>query len=74
MRLFARLSLDKAIPDHSTLLNFRHLLEKHNLCAPDLRESECLAFGSRRTAQRRKLVECHDHRGSQFYQTQERRA
>ncbi|GAB0153850.1 IS5-like element ISVch5 family transposase [Marinobacterium sp. BA1] len=31
MRLFARLSLDKAIPDHTTILNFRHLLERHGL-------------------------------------------
>lgn len=31
MRIFAGLSLDKAIPDHSTILKFRHLLERHNL-------------------------------------------
>jgi IS5 family transposase len=31
MRLFARLSLDKVIPDHTTILNFRHLLERHGL-------------------------------------------
>ncbi|AFH94509.1 IS5 family transposase [Providencia stuartii] len=31
MRLFARLSLDKAIPDRTTIMNFRHLLEKYNL-------------------------------------------
>lgn len=31
MRLFAGLSLKKAIPDHSTILKFRHLLEKHGL-------------------------------------------
>ncbi len=31
MRLFARLSLDKAIPDRTTIMNFRHLLEAHNL-------------------------------------------
>ncbi|OMH27012.1 IS5 family transposase [Motiliproteus sp. MSK22-1] len=31
MRLFAGLSLDKPIPDHSTILKFRHLLERHNL-------------------------------------------
>lgn len=31
MRRFAGLSLDKAIPDHSTILKFRHLLERHNL-------------------------------------------
>lgn len=31
MRLFAGLSLDSAIPDHTTIMNFRHLLEKHKL-------------------------------------------
>jgi IS5 family transposase len=31
MRLFAGLSLDRPIPDHTTIMNFRHLLERHNL-------------------------------------------
>jgi IS5 family transposase len=31
MRLFAGLSLDKAIPNHTTILKFRHLLERHDL-------------------------------------------
>ena len=31
MRLFAGLSLDNAIPDHTTIMNFRHLLERHGL-------------------------------------------
>lgn len=31
MRLFANLSLDGAIPDRTTIMNFRHLLEKHKL-------------------------------------------
>ena len=33
MRLLpcAGLSLDRAIPDRTTIMNFRHLLEKHNL-------------------------------------------
>ena len=31
MRMFAGLSLDRAIPDRTTIMNFRHLLEKHNL-------------------------------------------
>ncbi|WP_374483432.1 transposase, partial [Klebsiella pneumoniae] len=29
MRLFARLSLDSALPDRTTIMNFRHLLEQH---------------------------------------------
>ena len=31
MCLFAGLSLDGAIPDHSTIMNFRHLLERYGL-------------------------------------------
>ncbi|AWY01117.1 hypothetical protein A8139_14885 [Marinomonas primoryensis] len=31
MRLFSGLSLDCPIPDHTTIMNFRHLLEKHKL-------------------------------------------
>ncbi len=31
MRLFARLSLDIALPDRTTIMNFRHLLEQHQL-------------------------------------------
>ena len=31
MRQFAQQSLDKAIPDRTTIMNFRHMLEKHKL-------------------------------------------
>ncbi len=31
MRLFAGLSLDKSIPDHTIIMNFRHLLERYGL-------------------------------------------
>ena len=31
MRLFAQLSLDGAIPDRTTIMNFRHLLERHQV-------------------------------------------
>lgn len=31
MRLFSGLTLNKPIPDHTTIMNFRHLLERHNL-------------------------------------------
>ncbi len=31
IRLFAGLSLDKAIPDHTTIMSFRHLLERRGL-------------------------------------------
>ncbi|WP_310663358.1 transposase, partial [Klebsiella pneumoniae] len=35
MRLFARLSLDSALPDRTTIMNFRHLLEQHQLAFAD---------------------------------------
>src|SRR5262245_42268334 len=35
MRAFARLSLTEAIPDETTILNFRHLLERNEL-APEI--------------------------------------
>ena len=31
MRLFAGLALNKPIPDHTTIMNFRHVLERHDL-------------------------------------------
>ncbi|WP_290701018.1 IS5 family transposase [Amphritea sp.] len=31
MRRFSQLSLDHAIPDHTTIMNFRHLLERYEL-------------------------------------------
>ncbi len=31
MRLFAQLSLDSALPDRTTIMNLRHLLEQHQL-------------------------------------------
>ena len=38
MRLFAGLSLDKPIPDHTTIMNFRHLLERKKLARKIFRE------------------------------------
>ncbi len=37
MRVFARLSVSKPIPDETTILNFRHLLEQNELAAEILR-------------------------------------
>ena len=37
MRLFTGVSLNKPIPDHTTIMNFRHFLERHNL-APHIFE------------------------------------
>jgi len=41
MRQFARLSLLEAIPDETTILNFRHLLERHGLAAKLLEAVNC---------------------------------
>src|SRR6056300_1706598 len=38
MRLFAGLSLDKPIPDHTTIMNLRHLLERKKLARKIFRE------------------------------------
>ncbi|NVK02628.1 MAG: IS5 family transposase [Oceanospirillaceae bacterium] len=38
MRLFAGLSLDKPIPDHTTVMNFRHLLERKKLARKIFKE------------------------------------
>ncbi len=38
MRLFAGLSLDKPIPDHTTIMNFRHLLERKKLARKIFKE------------------------------------
>lgn len=38
MRLFAGLSLDKTIPDHTTIMNFRHLLERKKLARKIFKE------------------------------------
>lgn len=54
MRLFARLSGLDAIPDETTILNFRRLLEKHGLAAKMLeavnahlaRKGQCLRAGT----------------------------
>lgn len=38
MRLFSGLSLDKPIPDHTTIMNFRHLLERKKLARKIFKE------------------------------------
>lgn len=39
MRLFAGLSLDSAISDHTAIMNFHHLLEKHKLARKLFKEA-----------------------------------
>ena len=42
MRLFARLSLDSALPDRTTIMNFRHLLEQHQLARQLFKDHQSL--------------------------------
>jgi IS5 family transposase len=72
MRLFADLSLDKAIPDHSTILKFRHLLEQHDLARQIF--DEVNQWLSRRVSCSRKAPDrCHHYRSPQFNKEPHRR-
>ena len=63
MRRFVGIDLGcEPVPDETTILNFRHLLERHNLVqsgerAPGLTRPESGGRHHRR---------CHDHRGTEF--------
>jgi IS5 family transposase len=59
MRLFARLSLDSALPDRTTIMNFRHLLEQHQLAI--VQDHQSLAGRSRRHDDPRHFGGCHHH-------------
>ena len=45
MRLFARLSLDSALPDRTTIMNFRHLLEQGTVAKLAMRQPFVLFKG-----------------------------
>ena len=66
MRTFAGLSLTQPIPDETTILNFRHLLEEYEL-APDIM-SRVNAHLSRKglDAQARQHRGRDDHRGAEL--------
>ncbi|VTM47098.1 IS5 transposase [Klebsiella pneumoniae] len=61
MRLFARLSLDSALPDRTTIMNFRHLLEQHQLGPSIVQDHQSLAGRSRRHDDPRHFGGCHHH-------------
>jgi IS5 family transposase len=61
MRLFARLSLDSALPDRTTIMNFRHLLEQHQLARQLFKTHQSLAGRSRRHDDPRHFGGCHHH-------------
>ena len=71
MRQFARLSMDKAIPDRTTIMNFRHLLEQHKLARKIFSTDnhwlvECGVLMTQGTHSGR----CHDNSSTQFHQNQ----
>ena len=57
MRLFARLSLDSALPDRTTIMNFRHLLEQHPTGPSIVQDHQSLAGRSRRHDDQGTLVD-----------------
>ena len=63
MRRFAGIELgDDRIPDETTILNFRHLLEKHQLTEKALCRGERLPCRQGRDAALGHLSRCDDHR------------
>ncbi len=61
MRLFARLSLDSALPDRTTIMNFRHLLEQHQLARQLFKTINRWLSRSRRHDDPRHFGGCHHH-------------
>ena len=69
MRRFVRVELgDDAVPDETTILRFRHLLEEHRLTAAIFDAIGGLLEGARPFAARGDHSRCDDHRGVQFDQ------
>ncbi len=72
MRQFAGLSLARGtVPDETTILNFRHLLEQHGLAREifDTVKAHLQAAGLL-PRQGHRDRRCDDHRGSEFDQEQ----
>ncbi|WP_407298224.1 transposase [Klebsiella quasipneumoniae] len=53
--------LDSALPDRTTIMNFRHLLEQHPTGPPIVQDHQSLAGRSRRHDDSRHLGRCHHH-------------
>ena len=67
MRRFARVELgDDVVPDETTILRFRHLLEKHRLTAAIFEAVKELLTAKRLLLQERDDRRCDDHRGAQL--------
>jgi hypothetical protein len=75
MRRFARVELgDDVVPDETTILRFRHLLEQARPDQRDLRRDWRPARSARPFAARGDHRRCDDHRGAQFDQKRQRDA
>ena len=61
MRLFARLSLDSALPDRTTIMNFRPPAGAASTGPPIVQDHQSLAGRSRRHDDSRHLGRCHHH-------------
>jgi hypothetical protein len=71
MRQFAGLSLSRGVvPDETTILNFRHLLERHRLARKDLRYVEGASAGGEPVAAIGHDRGCDDHLVLEFDQEQ----
>jgi hypothetical protein len=69
MRRFAGIELgDDRIPDATTILNFRHLLERHGLTKAIFGERECASGRQGDHAALRDAGGCHDHRAGYYRQ------
>ena len=65
MRTFAGIDLSvEVVPDATTLLKFRHLLEAHDLTQADLQRSQRAFERAQVTHERRHHRRCHHHRGT----------
>nr|ASJ78797.1 IS5 transposase [Escherichia coli] len=68
MRLFARLSLDSALPDRTTIMNFRHLLEQHQLARQLFKTINIEAPSSTKNKEQQRDPEMHQtKKGNQWH-------
>jgi hypothetical protein len=74
MRQFARLTLSAPIPEDTTIMNFRHLLEKHQLAPCNPRGHQRLSARKRPVAAPRHHRRCHHHSCPQLDQERGRQA
>ena len=74
LRAFGRLSLSEPIPDETTILNFRHLLEANDLADDILKTVNAHLARKGLLLKARQHRGCDHHRGTEFDQERRRRA